>query len=138
MVHEAVVSGLCGNSVRDGKVILVSATELVASEVTTPDTPGEPVIEGMTELDCAPEWVARVAVVAGALEERVRGRITILAFVPELVVCEVTIPGTSGKMCVFGTAKLASVPILVAIDSMLSESVWEALEFVLGTVGLDS
>lgn len=52
VTHEAVFSGLCGKSVRVGKVVLISAPELVTSEVTTPE---EPVIVGITELVCAPE-----------------------------------------------------------------------------------
>lgn len=74
----------------------------------------------------------------GSPEERVRGEITILASVPELVACEVTISGTPGETDVVGTAELASVSRLVAVEGALSDSLWETLGVVvLGTTGLD-
>lgn len=73
----------------------------------------------------------------GSPEERVRGEITILASVPELVACEVTISGTPGETDVVGTAELASVSRLVAVEGALSDSLWETLGIVLGTIGLD-
>lgn len=51
---NAVVSESCEETVRVRKVVLVSAPELVTSEVATPDTPGETVRVG-TELVCDPE-----------------------------------------------------------------------------------
>lgn len=69
---------------------------------------------------------------------RVRVEITILASVPELVACEVTISGTSGEIGVVGTAELASVSRLVAVEGLLYDSLWETLGVVLGTVGLDT
>ena len=58
MTHEAVVSGLCMESVRVGKVVLVSVPELVTSEVTIPGIPGETVVAGTAELAFAPGLVA--------------------------------------------------------------------------------
>ena len=55
VTHKAVVSESCEESVRVRKVALVSAPELVTSEVPTPDTPGETVGDGMEELVWAPE-----------------------------------------------------------------------------------
>lgn len=76
--------------------------------------------------------------VAGSLGEKVRGEITILASVPELVTCEVTISGTPGDIGIFGIAELVSVPRLVSIEAVLSKSLWKTFGVVLGTVGLDS
>lgn len=75
---------------------------------------------------------------AGSPGERVGGEITILASVPELVACEVTISGTWGETGVLGTAELASVSKLVAVEGVLYDSLWETLEVVLGTTGLDT
>lgn len=40
VTHEAVVCGSYEESVRVGKIVLVSALELVTSEISTPDTLG--------------------------------------------------------------------------------------------------
>lgn len=74
---------------------------------------------------------------AGSREERVRGGITVLDSVSELVACEVTISATPGEMGIFGIAELASVSILVATEGVLSESSWET-GVILRTVELDS
>lgn len=53
MTHEAVVSGLCEESVGIVKAVLVSVPELVKSEVTNPG-----IVEKTTEvaeLACTPE-----------------------------------------------------------------------------------
>lgn len=75
---------------------------------------------------------------AGSPGERVRGEITILASVPELVACEVTISGASGEIGVVGTAELAAVSKLVAVEGVLYDSLWETLGVVLGAAGLDT
>lgn len=72
--------------------------------------------------------------VTGSTGGSVRLGIAILASISKLVACEVTISGTPEKIHVVGTAELASVPRLVAIEGVL----WETSEVVLGTVGLDS
>ena len=56
----------------------------------------------------------------------------------ELVTREVTSPDTLGETVVAGTAELVSVPGLVAVEVVVSDSLWETLEVVLGTVGLVS
>ena len=55
-----------------------------------------------------------------------------------MVTREVTIPDTPGETVVAGTAELVSVPGLVAVEVVVSDSLWETLEVVLGTVGLVS
>lgn len=54
VTHKVVVSESCEESVRVRKVALVSAPELVTTEVPTPNIPGETVGVGMEELVCAP------------------------------------------------------------------------------------
>lgn len=49
--------------------------------------------------------------------------------------CEVTTSGSSAEV---GTAELASVPRLVAIEGVLTDSLGEKMGAVLGTVGLVS
>lgn len=49
------------------RVVLVSASELVTSEISTPDTPGEPAGVRMAEIVCAPELVAIECVVSDSL-----------------------------------------------------------------------
>ena len=55
-----------------------------------------------------------------------------------MVTREGTSPDTPGETVVAGTAELVSVPGLVAVDGVVSDSLWETLEVVLGTVGLVS
>ena len=55
-----------------------------------------------------------------------------------MVTREVTSPDTPGETVVAGTAELVSVPGLVAVDGVVSDSLWETLEVVLGTVRLVS
>ena len=54
VTHEAVVFGLCGESVGIGKVVLVSAPKFVTSEVTSCDAVEERVGVGIAELVCTP------------------------------------------------------------------------------------
>lgn len=54
----------CRKSVRVGEVELVSAVELVTSEVTIPDTPGETVVVGTAELTLAPRLVTTESMVS--------------------------------------------------------------------------
>lgn len=54
MTHKAVVSESCKESVRVRKVALVSAPELVTSEVPTSDIAGETVGVETEKLVCAP------------------------------------------------------------------------------------
>ena len=56
----------------------------------------------------------------------------------ELVTREVTSPDTPGETVVAGRAELVSVPGLVAVEVVVSDSLWETLEVVLGTVELVS
>ena len=79
------------------------------------------------------EEVTTKAVVAASPGERVRGRIAILVSVSEF-----TVPGKPGETVVAGTAELVSVPGLVAVEGVVSDSLWETLGVVLGTVGLVS
>lgn len=58
MIHEAVISGACGESVGVRKIVLASAPELVTWEVTTPDTLGDTVVFVMSELVSAPGLMA--------------------------------------------------------------------------------
>lgn len=44
---------------------------------------------------------------------------------PELVACEVTTSDTKGGIVLAGTVELASVPGLVALEDVLSDSLWE-------------
>lgn len=74
---------------------------------------------------------------AGSPAERVRAERTVLAPVPELVACEVTMSGTPREIGVVGAAELASVSRLVAVEGMLSDSLGETWGVVQGTVGLD-
>ena len=69
MTHEAVVFDSSRKSVRVGEVELVSAVELVTSEVTIPDTPGETVVAGTAELVSVPGLVAVDGVVSDSLWE---------------------------------------------------------------------
>ena len=55
-----------------------------------------------------------------------------------MVTREVTSPDTPGETVVAGTAELVSVPGLVAVEVVVSDSLWETLEVVLGTVELVS
>ena len=57
---------------------------------------------------------------------------------PELVTREVTNLDTLGETVVAGTAELDSVQGLVAVENVVSVSVWETLGVVLGKVGLVS
>ena len=56
----------------------------------------------------------------------------------ELVTREVTSPDTPGETVVAGRAELVSAPGLVAVEVVVSDSLWETLEVVLGTVELVS
>lgn len=58
------LSSSCGKSVRVGRVGLVSAPELVSSELTAPETSAEPVTLGTAEAVCAAGWLTHGAVVA--------------------------------------------------------------------------
>lgn len=59
-----------------------------------------------------------------------------LVSAPELVACEVTTSDTTGWTVVARTVELVSVPGLVAIKGVLSDSVWKTLGVVLGKIGL--
>lgn len=50
--------------------------------------------------------------------------------------CEVTTPSTPSETLVARTAELDSASELVAAEGMVSDSLWETLGVVLGTVGL--
>ena len=65
MTHEAVVFCSCGKSVIVGKIVLVSAPELVVGEISTLDTSGETVGVGTAVLTSFPELV----VVGGVLSD---------------------------------------------------------------------
>lgn len=70
---------------------------------------------------------------AGSPGERVRGEITILASVSELVACEVIIAGIPGETVIVGVAELASAPGVVAIESVVSNSLWAKFGVILET-----
>lgn len=72
MTHEAVVSCPCGKLVIVGKVVLVSAPEMVVGEISTLDTSGETVGVGTLKLACAPGWVIKETVVSGLPGETAR------------------------------------------------------------------
>lgn len=59
-----------------------------------------------------------------------------LVSAPELIACEVTTSDTTGWTVVARTVELVSVPGLVAIKGVLSDSVWKTLGVVLGKIGL--
>ena len=69
MIHEVVVFDSYKESVRVGKVVLVSASEMVTSEVTIPGILGETVVAGTAELVSVPGLVAVEVVVSDLLWE---------------------------------------------------------------------
>ena len=79
------------------------------------------------------EEVTNKAVVAASPGERVRGRTAIVVSVSEF-----TVSGKPGETVVAGRADLVSVPGLVAVEGVVSDSLWETLGVVLGTGGLVS
>lgn len=64
MTNEAIVPGLCVESVSVGKVVLVSAPELGTSEVISSVAPGETVIAETAELASVPRLVVMENVVS--------------------------------------------------------------------------
>ena len=72
MTHEAVVFCSCGKSVIVGKIVLVSAPELVVGEISTLDTSGETVGVGTLKLVCVPGGVIKETVVSGLPGETAR------------------------------------------------------------------
>lgn len=66
------VSGSFRESVRVGKVVLVSARELVTCDISTSDTQEERVRVEMAELVFAPGWETNETVVSGLSGESVR------------------------------------------------------------------
>lgn len=110
----------------------------MTSEVTNPVTPGETVLVRMAELVCSPVWVTSEAVVSGSEGERARGGVLVLVTAGELVANEVTAPGNSDETVDVETAELASSPGRVAVEGVLSDSLWVELRVVLGTAGLVS
>lgn len=69
VIHEAVVSGACGESVGVGKVLLASSAVLVSREVTTPDTPGDRLVFGLSELASGSGLVAVESMLSDLLWE---------------------------------------------------------------------
>lgn len=63
-----------------------------------------------------------MTVVSDSCRDSVRVKEVVLASVPELVNCEVTISGTPGKTVIVGVAELASALGVVAIESVVSSS----------------
>lgn len=97
------------------------------------DKGGKTVEAGEFVLVSALEEVTNKSVVAGLPGERVRGRTAIVVSVSEF-----TVSGRLGETVVAGTAELVSVLGLVAVEGVVSDSLWETLGVVLGTVGLVS
>ena len=146
MIHEVVVFDSYKESVRVGKVVLVSASEMVTSEVTIPGILGETVLAGTAELTSAAglvviegvvsdkpwktlevvlgtvwlvslDWVTSVTVVSGFLGETVIVRIAEFVFVPE-----------------WGTAKAVASGLCVESVIVLKVVLISALELVIREV----
>lgn len=83
-------------------------------------------------------WVTNTAVVAGSPGVRVSVGMAVLASVSEIVICEDTLSGTPGETVIVGRPELASVPKSVATEAVDSDTLWETLGVVLGTVRLVS
>ena len=159
MTHEAVVSGSCREPVRVGEVELVSAVELVTSEVTIPDTPGETAVVGTAELTFAPRlvttesmvsdslweigivletvgsdsggWVTKDTVDSNSCGNPVKVGKVVLVSVPELRTREVTITGLLDELVITGVAELAPAPGLVVAEDVVSNSLGEKFRVVL-------
>ena len=135
------VDGVVSDSLWETLEVVLGTVGLVSSGWVTSETvvsgfPAETVIVGIAELVSV--WVTPEAIVSGLSMESVTVGKTILVSAMELVTSEVTNPGTPSEAVVAGTAELVSVPGLVALDSVVSDSLWETLEVVLGTVRLVS
>lgn len=159
---EVTLSGTPGEIIRVGTVELASALSLVVIEDVDSDSLLETsgVVWGTIRLVSA-EWVFKEIVVFGSPAETVRvktaefasisvcvaheavvscscgksvriGKI-VLVFALELVSSEVITPDTSGETAVVRISKLASAPGLVAVENVLSDSLWEKFVVVLET-----
>ena len=107
---EAIVSGLFMESVRVGTTILVSAMELVTSEVTSPGTPSETVVAGTAELVSASGLVLVEGVVFDSLWETMRVVLRTVELVSSgRVTSETVVCGFPGETIRIGTAELVSV-----------------------------
>lgn len=115
MTHEAGVSSSCGESVRAGKIVLVSALELVSFEISTPDTPGERVRVEMAELVSAPELRTSAGVVSDPVlnVDVVVLEIVMLVSVPVWVSKEAFISRTSVETS--GVVMVTPVVLVLAV-----------------------
>jgi len=145
VIHEVVVFDSYKESVRVGKVVLVSASEMVTSEVTIPGILGETVLAGTAELTSAAglvviegvvsdkpwktlevvlgtvwlvslEWVTSETVVSGFLGETVIVRIAEFVFVPEWVTAKAVASG----LCVESVIVL-KVVLISALELVIRE-----------------
>ena len=131
---EVTVSGMPGKIGVVGTAELTSVSRLVAVEGMLSDSLWETwgVVLGTFGLDIA-GWVTKETVVPDSCRDSVRVKEAVLASVPELVACEVTIAGTPGEIVIVGVAELASAPGVVAIESVVSNSLWEKCGVILET-----
>lgn len=82
------------------------------------------------ELPSDPGWVIPEAVDSGECGESVGVGKVVLASPPELVTRVVITPDTPGVTLAFGMSELASVAGLVAVEGVLSDSLWEVFSVV--------
>lgn len=125
--HKAVVSGSCEKSVIAGKLVLVSAPELITSVVTTPDTSRETVVVEMAELTSALGLMAVEGVLSDPLWEKFGVVLETGVLVPMEWIHEAVVPVSPGETVKVGTMDLASVLEWVTHESVVSGSLGESV-----------
>lgn len=103
--------------------------------VTVPGTLGDTVRVGGDEPVGGPAWGTHEAVVSGSPAGMVRDGPFVTVTAGEGVTGEVTVSGISGGVTVAGISELDSSLGLVAVGGMVSDSLWEKSEDVLGAAG---
>lgn len=115
-----------------GIVELVSAVR-VTNETAVSGSSGEEVGRvGIAGLASFSEWVTHEAVVSSSCRESARVEKVVLVSTPELVTIKVTNPGMSGEI-VTAEKELTSAPGVVAVESVVSDSLWEKVGVILET-----
>lgn len=110
------------------RVVPVSAPELLTSEISTPDTPGETVRVGVAEIVCVPELVGIECVVSDSLWEKLGVALGIVGLVSAgWVTNETAVSGSPGETGRVGTAELASFSEWVAHEAVVSSSCSESV-----------
>jgi hypothetical protein len=110
----------------------------VESEAVVSDKGEKTVEAGNFVLASSLGWIVNKTVVSGSVGTRVIDEIVMLAGGPELLTCEVTISGSPEEIVLVGIAELASAPVLVAVEGIVSKPLWEKLGTVRVTVELVS